>query len=143
MGILDKIKKIGKEEVDKRKAEKSEKEAPKKEKKAKKEPKKVKVAKGIREVKVLDVITKPRVTEKSTDLGMLGKYVFEIDPRLGKPEVKEAIQQIYGVKVTKINIVIGKPKARRMGRTQGFKAGYKKAIVTLQEGDKIELFANV
>lgn len=78
-------------------------------------------------------------TEKGTDLLPLNKYMFLIDMRANKFQIKEAIEQIYKVKVAKVNtaIVSGKPKRVRhqLGRT----TDWKKAVVTLKEGHKIEV----
>jgi large subunit ribosomal protein L23 len=92
------------------------------------------------------VIVRPLVTEKSTALSMANKYIFEVDMRANKPQVKSAIEKAFDVTVVNVNILImkGKPRgSRRMGRkpTQG--PDWKKAIVTLNPEDKIELFEGV
>lgn len=79
------------------------------------------------------------VTEKASDLSNLGKYVFIVDRKANKSEVKKAIESIYGVKVKNVNMINIKGKARRLGRTLGRTSSYKKAIVTLKEGQKIEV----
>lgn len=87
-----------------------------------------------------DIIIKPLVTEKSTDLMSQGKYVFKVDKRANKIEIGKAVEEIFKVKVTAVNTmnVIGKMK--RMGRTAGKRPGYKKAIVKLAAGQTIEFF---
>ena len=70
----------------------------------------------------------------------MNKYVFKVSPRANKNEVKKAIEEVYGVKVEKINNINIPRKKRVRGRTEGWKPGYKKAVVTLKEGDKIDLF---
>jgi len=74
------------------------------------------------------LIKKPLISERATDLGAQGKYVFMVDPRANKKQVKELIEEIYGVTVTKTNMI----KVQKKGNN------YKKAIVTLKEGDKID-----
>ncbi len=89
------------------------------------------------------IIKRPHITEKAAFLAEKNKYVFRIYPRANKTEVKKVIQSLYGVRVDNVHIVHSAPKKRRLGRSQGFrhglKKGFKKAIVTLREGDKIEL----
>ena len=80
----------------------------------------------------------PHVTEKAVGLEAQNKYVFRINSGANKTEVKKAIEELYGVAVEEVNVVKIPRKKRRVGRSEGFKAGYKKAIVTLREGDKIE-----
>lgn len=79
------------------------------------------------------------VTEKSGTFLNLRKYVFIVDKKANKPQVAKAVEAIYGVKVSDVNIVNRKPKTRRLGRTIGVISGRKKAIVTLKEGHKIDL----
>lgn len=85
------------------------------------------------------LIKKPLVTEKSTDLAKFGKYVFMVSRGAKKPEVKKAIREIYKVDPISVNIVNHHPKHKRLGQLKGRQVGYKKAIVTLKEGQKIEL----
>ena len=84
-----------------------------------------------------------RVTEKAANLAAnLNQYTFEIDPRANRKEVAQAIEDVFNVTVTRVNIIVKKPKIKRdrarRGRP-GKKGGHKKAIVSLKEGDKIEL----
>lgn len=94
-------------------------------------------------VEAYKAIKSPHVTEKSTDLGEKNKYVFKIYYDTNKIEVKKAIESFYKVNVEKVNIVHIPPKKRRLGRREGWrhglKRGYKKAIVTLKQGDSIEI----
>jgi large subunit ribosomal protein L23 len=94
-------------------------------------------------VRAYEIIKSPHVTEKSTELGQKNKYVFKIYPYANKVEVRKAIEALYNVKVADVNIVHTPPKRRRLGRQEGWqgglKQGYKKAIVTLKPGDKIEI----
>jgi len=85
------------------------------------------------------VLREPHVTEKSTYLVASNKYTFKIFDYATKPEVKRAIEDIYGVDVINVNKVSVPRKQRRRGRQMGWRSGYTKAIVTLKEGDKIEV----
>ena len=79
------------------------------------------------------------ITEKAGDMGGLRKYIFIVDKKANKSEAKKAIESIYGVKVTEINIINIKGKAKRLGRSLGRTSSYKKAVVTLREGQKIDV----
>jgi large subunit ribosomal protein L23 len=86
-----------------------------------------------------DVILRPIVTEKSVALSSEGKYTFAVDPKANKCEISSAVEQIFKVKVTKVNTIAVKGKPRRWGRRyNGHKSDWKKAMVTLRAGDKIE-----
>jgi len=69
----------------------------------------------------------------------LNKYVFKVAGHSNKNQIKKAIEELYNVKVIKINIINILPKKRNFARKTGWKSGYKKAIATLKEGDKIEM----
>jgi len=87
-----------------------------------------------------DVIIRPIVSEKSY-AGLEGNvYTFLVDPRSNKTEIKEAIQQIWNVRVVSVNTLNRKGKVKRRRFTQGKRADQKRAIVTLAEGDTIEIF---
>lgn len=91
-----------------------------------------------------EVIRSPLLTEKATDLREKHNQVcFEVDPRANKSMVSAAVEKIFNVKVTDVKIVNAKPKPKRLGRSIGMKSGYKKAIVSLKKGDKIEIFERV
>jgi large subunit ribosomal protein L23 len=88
-----------------------------------------------------DIIRRPVITEEATEMMEQKKYVFEVDPNANKVEVKKAIEQIFGVKVKKVNTIRDKGKQKRFGRFTGKTAEKKKAIVTLTEDSKaIEIF---
>ncbi|HHT42978.1 MAG TPA: 50S ribosomal protein L23 [Firmicutes bacterium] len=87
-----------------------------------------------------DIIKRPIVTEKSTDLMAESKYTFEVDIRATKLQIKAAVEEIFGVKVQKVNTSRVKGKLRRMGRHEGYTSDWKKAVVTLQPGHSIEVF---
>jgi large subunit ribosomal protein L23 len=92
------------------------------------------------------IIVRPLVTEKSTALSMAGKYIFQVDMRANKPQVKTAVEKAFNVTVTSVNIMVMKPKKRggaRSGRKVTYSSEWKKAVVTLGPDDKIELFEGV
>ena len=92
------------------------------------------------------VIRRPLVTEKSTALSAANKYIFEVDPRANKPQIKQAVEKAFEVSVTSVNVMVMKGK-RRSGRRSGRRVtqapNWKKAIVTLAADDHIELFEGV
>lgn len=90
-----------------------------------------------------DLIVKPIVTEKATLLLEDNKYVFDVLPKATKPEIKAAIELLFEVKVAKVNTARLPRKTKRVGRFLGYKPQFKRAIVTLQEGDSISLFPEV
>ena len=71
------------------------------------------------------------------------KYVFDVLPKATKPEIKAAIESLFDVKVTSVNTLKLPRKKKRVGRFIGYKAQYKRAIVTLKEGDAITLFPDL
>src|SRR3990172_2349258 len=89
------------------------------------------------------VIKRPLVTEKSTVLSGANKYIFEVDMRVNKPQVKDAVEKAFNVSVTGVNMMVMKGKRRgnrRGGRKVTYGSDWKKAVVTLAAGNKIELF---
>jgi len=90
-----------------------------------------------------EVLRRPVITEKSTMLGDYGKYVFEVARDANKIDVRRAVEEIFKVDVRSVNIIHVRAKMRRMGRHQGFTTPRKKAVVTLREGQRIELFQGV
>ena len=90
-----------------------------------------------------EVIRKPLVTEKNTDLRVLGKYAFEVAQEANKQQVKEAVEKAFKVTVTAVNVVTVRGKMRRIGRRQIMTQSWKKALVTLKPGDTIQLFEGV
>lgn len=87
-----------------------------------------------------DVIKAPVISEKSYGLLDDNKYTFVVDPRANKTEIKQAIESIFDVKVTKIATQNRRGKYKRRGYVVGKRPDIKRAIVTLAEGDEIELF---
>lgn len=97
-------------------------------------------------MKLADVLVRPVITEKvNNQIERSGRYTFEVDKRANKLEVKQAVEEFYGVKVTDVNTIVvpGKNKSRftKAGLLKGVKPSYKKAVVTLVEGDTIDLFS--
>jgi large subunit ribosomal protein L23 len=90
-----------------------------------------------------EVLRRPLITEKNAALQMEGKYAFEVATEATKPQVKQAVELAFKVKVTGVNVMTMPGKERRIGRRNVRKPSWKKAIVTLQPGDKIEFFENV
>jgi large subunit ribosomal protein L23 len=84
-------------------------------------------------------IKHPHISEKSTTLGSTGTYVFLVEKNATKPAVRQAIKSLYNVDAEAVRMVNVKPKKRRLGRTEGTKPGYKKAYVTLREGQSLDI----
>lgn len=89
------------------------------------------------------VLLRPLITEKSTVLAGSDKYVFEVDLRANKNQVKEAVELAFNVKVADVNTMKMKGKNKRFGRRVTKQPDWKKAIVTLQPGNSIELFEGI
>ncbi len=86
------------------------------------------------------IVRRAVVTEKGTALKAQNKYVFEVDRRAGKIEIKRAIEVLFGVTVIAVHAMNVYGKAKRVGRFQGRTSDWKKAIATLKEGQTIEFF---
>jgi large subunit ribosomal protein L23 len=99
-------------------------------------------------MKVTEILIKPILTEKANaQQESLRKYAFKVNRRANKLEIKTAIEQFYGVNVLEVNtlVVPGKQKTRstKSGIISGVKSGYKKALVTVAEGETIDLYASI
>lgn len=91
-----------------------------------------------------DVILKPVISEKSMDMAQEKKYTFKVAPNANKTEIKQAIEEIFDVDVKKVNVINMEGKVKRLGRTQGKRSDFKKAIVTLsQDSKEIEFFQDL
>ncbi|WP_281884028.1 50S ribosomal protein L23 [Paenibacillus sp. YYML68] len=91
-----------------------------------------------------DIIKRPIITERTSEMMADKKYVFEVDIRSNKTEVKQAIEQIFKVKVTNVNTLRMPAKPKRYGRYFGYTSEWKKAIVTLSaESKDLEFFESV
>jgi large subunit ribosomal protein L23 len=96
----------------------------------------------------METLKKPLLTEKVAQLTeKLNRYAFIVDPRANKIQIKEAIEKMYGVNITDVNTMryVGKLKSRntKSGMVQGRVATYKKAIITLKDGEVIDFYSNI
>ncbi len=91
--------------------------------------------------KILENLSAPHVTEKATSQEGLSKYIFKVTQRANKISIKKAIGILYNKKVEKIAIINVKRKPMKKGRKIGYRSGYKKAIITLKKGEKLDIFA--
>ncbi|HBG14170.1 MAG TPA: 50S ribosomal protein L23 [Synergistaceae bacterium] len=87
-----------------------------------------------------DIILRPVITEKSSRLMEQNKYTFEVHPRANKIEVRDAVSSLFKVKVVKVSTIYVRPKPKRMGAFLGKSRSWKKAIVTVAAGERIEFF---
>ena len=94
--------------------------------------------KNISEGKALNIIEKPILTEKTTNLNQFNQYSFKVNLKANSLEIKNAIEKIFKVKVSKINTSIVRGKLKTFKGSFGYKKNYKKAIVTLKEGQTID-----
>jgi large subunit ribosomal protein L23 len=90
-----------------------------------------------------EVLRRPIVTEKSTMLAAQGKYVFEVAVGANKPQIAEAVEKAFDVHVVDVNTIHVRGKLKRYGRNVGRQASWKKAVVTLQAGEQIQVFEGV
>lgn len=89
-----------------------------------------------------EIIKRPIITEKSMLLvEEQNKYTFSVDKRANKIQVKVAVEELFNVKVVKVNVINSLPKKKRVGQHAGFKPAVTKAIVTLAAGNTIEIFS--
>lgn len=92
---------------------------------------------------VYEVIKRPIISEKSTALAeVAGKYAFEVAAQANKQEIRDAVQRLFNVKVREVRTMVMHGKVKRVGRFETKKSNWKKAIVTLSQGQKIEFFQN-
>jgi len=96
----------------------------------------------------MEILRKPLLTEKVTQLTeKLNRYAFIVDPRANKIQIKAAIEKMYGVSITDVNTMryVGKMKSRntKAGAVSGRAAAYKKAIITLKDGETIDFYSNI
>jgi len=87
-----------------------------------------------------DILIRPIITEKSTALMEEGKYTFRVPLTATKIQIRQAVEEVFKVKVQAVNTIRYEGKLKRLGRTQGRRSDWKKAIVTLKPGESIELF---
>jgi large subunit ribosomal protein L23 len=87
-----------------------------------------------------DILLAPVVSEKSYSHLPERKYTFRVHPNAHKTQVRQAVEQLFGVKVERVNVITVQAKPKRRGLSKGTKPGWKKAVVQLREGDTIEIF---
>ena len=91
-----------------------------------------------------DIIRKPIMTERSYENMEEKKYTFEVDRRANKTQIKQAVEEVFGVEVDKVNTITRKGKKKRLGKFEGYRSTKKLAIVKLTEGSKgIEFFESM
>ena len=133
MALRDIFKKRKKEEQKRQKEGKEEKKV---------ELKEIKTPKVIKEIRAgssFRILRSPHITEKAADLAEKNQYVFEVFKDANKNEIRKSVEGLFGVDVLGVRIVNIPKKPRRIGKQSGYKSGYKKAIVKLQKGQKIEI----
>jgi large subunit ribosomal protein L23 len=94
-------------------------------------------------VHLYEVLRRPLITEKNSALQAQGKYVFEVAGEATKHQIKQAVEKAFKVKVNAVNVTIVPGKTQRLGRRLVQSQAWKKAIVTIKPGDKIEFFENL
>lgn len=93
---------------------------------------------------LFEVVRRPILTEKNTRLmERENQYTFEVAPRANKIQIKEAVEQAFGVRVLSVRVCIVPGKPRRRGRVVGSSKPWKKAVVTLAPGDRIDIFEGI
>ncbi|MDF1794791.1 MAG: 50S ribosomal protein L23 [Thalassobaculaceae bacterium] len=100
-------------------------------------------ANRVSEERAYELLRRPIVTEKSTRGSEFGQVTFEVPVDAAKPEIKQAIERLFDVKVTAVNTILVKGKTKRFRGRPGRRSDYKKAVVTLAEGQTIDLMAGV
>jgi len=131
-----------KKEKPKKEKKEEEKESIKDNSKKKKKSKKAKIENYKEKAQLVNqVIIKPIISEDATKKEAQAKYVFEVSKQATKKQISQAIETKYGVNVTGVNVINYKPKSHRFRHKTGKKKGFKKAIVTIESGQKIELFS--
>ena len=86
------------------------------------------------------VILAPIVSEKSYAASTRGSYTFKVHPDSHKTQIRQAVEELFGVKVERVNVIKVQAKPKRRGAIKGTRQGWKKAVVQLRAGDKIEIF---
>ncbi len=94
-------------------------------------------------MEIYDVLRRPLITEKNTALAALNKYMFQIERSADKTQVKEAVERMFNVNVISVNVMNVKGKIKRVGRNRGRTAAWKKAVVTLAPGQRLDFIEGV
>jgi len=98
---------------------------------------------GVNKLHIYEVLRRPLITEKATSLKEKDKYVFKVASKATESQIKEAVEQAFKVKVSKVNVMTVPGKTRKFGKRQVTSSPWKKAIVTLAPGHKITFFEGV
>jgi len=93
-------------------------------------------------MELYDVLRRPLITEKNTMLGLQSKYTFEVAVDANKPMIRRAVEALFKVDVTDVNVSRVHGKLRRVGKSRGMTRDWKKAVVTLKPGQRIEAFGS-
>jgi large subunit ribosomal protein L23 len=93
-------------------------------------------------MELYEVLRRPLITEKNTLVSVYNKYTFEVAPDANKPMIRRAVETLFKVDVTKVNVSTVHGKLRRVGKSQGMTRDWKKAVVTIKEGQRIEAFGS-
>jgi large subunit ribosomal protein L23 len=93
-------------------------------------------------MKAHDIILRPIVSEKSYAMMEMNRYTFEVDKRASKPQIADAVSEIFSVTVEKVNTMNVPGKPRRLRYSKGLSRSWKKAVVTLKDGESIDLFSS-
>ena len=96
-----------------------------------------------KEINVYEVLRRPLVTEKGTYLQEQNKYLFEVAINANKPQIKQAVEKAFDVTVKSVNLMTVAGKKKRYGRAITKRPDWKKAVITLKEGDSIQIFEGV
>ncbi|MBI4217133.1 MAG: 50S ribosomal protein L23 [Chloroflexi bacterium] len=94
-------------------------------------------------MELYEVLRRPIISEKGTALQALNKYLFEVSTDATKPQIKAAVEKAFKVKVLAVNVMTVPGKRRAIGRRPAFTSSWKKAVVTLQAGQKLEFYEGV
>jgi large subunit ribosomal protein L23 len=89
------------------------------------------------------IIKRALITEKADRLREMNRYQFEVAKKANKHQIKDAIEKLFGVEVLDVKIANFRGKPRRLGRSEGYKSGYKKATITIRPDQKIEVIEGV
>lgn len=95
------------------------------------------------DIKHYDVVVKPVITEKSTLVSEYNQVVFQVAKDATKPQIKAAIEALYGVKVLAVNTMVAKGKTKRWRGQEYRRSDVKKAVVTVADGDRIDVTTNI
>ena len=88
------------------------------------------------------ILVNPRVSEKSVKLASFNQYVFKVNPKANKLEIKKALESFYGIKIEKVRVILVEGKHRNYGKTSGKNSDFKKAVVTLTSNSKKPAFVS-